>query len=131
MSRIRERKANGKRRKLLGGAAAAGALSALGYGVPESVRAQSVTIQALLNSLLMPESLRPMVVEATNTRVELAPYTSVTDVVVKLTAPGGTARFDLMGTLTNVLRGPGLGEREGQEKPVCVAEALFRFLRPA
>jgi spermidine/putrescine-binding protein len=116
MSRIRERKTNEKRRKLLGGAAGAGALAALGYGVPESVRAQSVTIQALLNSLLMPESLRPMVVEATNTRVELAPYTSVTDVVAKLTAPGGTARFDLMGTLTNVLRGPGLGEREGQEK---------------
>ena len=110
------------RRKLLGGAAAA---SLVALGLPASVKAQSVTIQALLNSLLMPEALRPMVLQATDTRVELAPYTSVTDVVAKLLAPGGTSRFDLMGTLTNVVRGPGLGERPGDEKMHALNMALI------
>jgi spermidine/putrescine-binding protein len=111
------------RRKLLG-AAMAGGLAA-GLGLPPSVRAQSVTIQALLNSLLMPETLRPMVVQQTDTRVELAPYTSVTDVVAKLLAPGGTSRFDLMGTLTNVVRGPGLGAKTGDEKMRALNMALI------
>ena len=112
---------NERRRQLL---AASGGSLALA-GLPASVRAQSVTIQALLNTLLMPEALRPMVTQATNTRVELAPYTSVTDVVAKLLAPGGTSRFDLMGTLTNVVRGPGLGERPGEEKMRALNMALI------
>jgi spermidine/putrescine-binding protein len=123
MNSTRKQRLNPARRQLLGGAAAAGGLALL--GLPASVRAQSVTIQALLNSLLMPEALRPMVVQATDTRVELAPYTSVTDVVAKLLAPGGTARFDLMGTLTNVVRGPGLGEKPGDEKMRALNMALI------
>jgi spermidine/putrescine transport system substrate-binding protein len=103
-----------KRRKLVGGLGAAGGMAML--GMPASVAAQSVTIQGMLNSLLLPEPLRPMVAQQADVRVELAPYTSVTDVVARLLAPGGTSRFDLMGTLTNVVRGPGLGPKAGDEK---------------
>ena len=123
MNSTRKQRLNTVRRKLLGGVSAAGSLALL--GLPASVRAQSVTIQALLNALLMPEALRPMVVQATDTRVELSPYTSVTDVVAKLLAPGGTSRFDLMGTLTNVVRGPGLGEKPGDEKMRALNMALI------
>jgi spermidine/putrescine transport system substrate-binding protein len=103
-----------KRRRLVGGLGAVGGLAML--GLPDSVRAQSVTIQGMLNALLLPEPLRPMVAQQADVRVELAPYTSVTDVVARLLAPGGTSRFDLMGTLTNVVRGPGLGPKAGDEK---------------
>ena len=103
-----------KRRKVIQGLVAGGAM--LGAGLPASLRAQSVTIQALLNTLMLPEPLRPMVAQQADVRVEMAPYTSVTDVLARLLAPGGTSRFDLMGTLTNVVRGPGLGAKAGDEK---------------
>jgi len=115
MKRTHDAGLDRRRRKLLGGAAAAGGLALIGNGMPP-VMAQSVTIQALINTLMLPEPLRPLVIQATDTRVEMAPYTSVTDVVARLLAPGGTSRFDLMGTLTNVVRGPGLGAKPGDEK---------------
>ena len=48
-------------------------------------------------------------------KINNLPYVSPTDTAAKLMAPGGTGRYDLMVSVTNFIKGPVLGEREGKE----------------
>lgn len=84
-------------------------------GIPGLTYAQQKTITAVFAGVILPDKVRPIVENATNVKVNNLPYVSPTDTVAKLTAPGGTSRYDLMVSVTNFMRGPLLGEREGQE----------------
>ena len=104
-----------KRRAFLrrsGQALGAAALS----GIPGmSAYAQQKTITAVFAGVILPDKVRPVVENATNVKINNLPYVSPTDTVAKLTAPGGTSRYDFMVSNTSFMRGPLLGERDGQE----------------
>ena len=98
-------------------AAGAAASAALAAGIAPSVWAQAAAIRAVMPNVFMPEAARPVIAEQTGgVKVDNLPYVSPTDTLAKLMAPGGTAQYDMMITLTNFVRGPAMGERAGQEK---------------
>jgi len=85
-------------------------------GIPGlSAWAQEKTITAVMTGAILPDKVRPIVENATHVKVNNLPYVSPTDTVAKLLAPGGTSRYDLMVSVTNFMRGPLLGERDGKE----------------
>ena len=53
-------------------------------------------------------------------KLELAPYVSPTDTMAKISAPGGTANYDLMVSLTEFVKGPVLGASPGDEKALAL-----------
>lgn len=98
-------------------AASSAASAAFAAGVPPSVWAQTAAIRAVMPNVFMPDAARPIIAEQTGgLKVDNLPYVSPTDSLAKLMAPGGTAQYDMMITLTNFVRGPAMGERAGQEK---------------
>jgi spermidine/putrescine transport system substrate-binding protein len=91
--------------------------AAIAAGIAPSVWAQAAAIRAVMPNVFMPDAARPVIAEQTGgVKVDNLPYVSPTDTLAKLMAPGGTAQYDMMITLTNFLRGPAMGERAGQEK---------------
>jgi spermidine/putrescine-binding protein len=94
----------------------AGALGAAAFaGVPGLSAAQAATITAVFSGAILPDKVRPVVENATKVKINNLPYVSPTDTVAKLMAPGGTSRYDMMVSVTNFMRGPLLGAREGDE----------------
>ena len=105
----------GGRREFLKVGGAAGA--ALAAGIPPSVFAQAAAIRAVMPNVFIPDPVRPIIAEQTGgIKVDNLPYVSPTDSLAKLMAPGGTAQYDLIITLTNFVRGPAMGEKAGDEK---------------
>lgn len=105
----------GGRRRFLKAAGVTG--TALAAGVPPSVWAQAAAIRAVMPNVFIPDATRPIIAAETGgLRIDNLPYVSPTDSLAKLMAPGGTAAYDMMITLTNFLRGPAMGEKAGDEK---------------
>ena len=103
-----------KRRKFLRQSGAVGAAALAGFpGL--SAYAQQKTVTAVMSGAILPDKVRPIIENGAKVKVNNLPYVSPTDTVAKLLAPGGTSRYDLMVSVTTFMRGPLLGEREGQE----------------
>ena len=102
------------RREFLKRSAAAGALAALPGGL--AFGQAGATLEILLVNALMSGSLKGILEKEANIKINDAPFQSSTDVVSRLIAPGGTARYNLMMSHSIFSRGPVLGERAGQEK---------------
>jgi spermidine/putrescine transport system substrate-binding protein len=84
-------------------------------GFPGLSAAQQKTITAVMLGVIIPDPVRPIIENTSRVKVNNLPFVSQTDLLAKLTAPGGTSRYDYMVVLTDYIRGPLLGEREGQE----------------
>lgn len=90
---------------------------AVAAGVPPSVFAQQAAVRAVMPNVFIPDPVRPIIAAQTGgLKVDNLPYVSPTDTLAKLMAPGGTAQYDMMVSLTNLIRGPALGAKEGDEK---------------
>lgn len=105
----------GGRREFLKAGGVAGV--ALAAGLPPSVFAQTAAIRAVMPNVFIPEATRPIIAAQTGgLKVDNLPYVSPTDTLAKLMAPGGTAQYDMMITLTNFIRGPAMGAKAGDER---------------
>ncbi|MFM9888120.1 MAG: PotD/PotF family extracellular solute-binding protein [Burkholderiales bacterium] len=90
---------------------------AMAAGVPVSVLAQQAAIRAVMPNVFIPDPVRPIIAAQTGgIKVDNLPYVSPTDTLAKLMAPGGTTQYDMMVSLTNLVKGPALGAKEGDEK---------------
>ena len=78
--------------------------------------AQSKKVVAIMPGVFMPKQGRPIVESMSGVKVENAPYVSPTDTLAKLMAPGGTKNYDMMISLTNFVKGPALGAKDGDER---------------
>lgn len=105
----------GGRREFLKAGGVAGV--ALAAGLPPSVFAQTAAIRAVMPNVFIPEATRPIIAAQTGgLKVDNLPYVSPTDTLARLMAPGGTAQYDMMITLTNFIRGPAMGAKAGDER---------------
>jgi hypothetical protein len=100
------------RRGLLGAAAGLG----LGGLSAEGVAQQPVPIEILVGNPTVGPTLKPILEEEANVRITEGAFQSSTDTVSRLAAPGGTARYDMMGSTYDFSRPVVMGERAGQEK---------------
>jgi spermidine/putrescine transport system substrate-binding protein len=99
---------------------------ALAAGVPASILAQQAAIRAVMPNVFIPDAVRPIIAEQTGgIKVDNLPYVSPTDTLAKLMAPGGTAQYDLMVTLTSFARGPAMGEKPGDERILALNDSLI------
>jgi spermidine/putrescine-binding protein len=80
------------------------------------VFAQAKKVVAIMPGVFMPDAARPIVEQMSGVKVENAPYVSPTDTLAKLMAPGGTKNYDMMVSLTQFVKGPALGEKDGDER---------------
>ena len=81
-----------------------------------SALSQSKKVVAIMPGVFMPKSGRPIAEGMSGVKIENAPYTSPTDTLAKLMAPGGTKNYDLMISLTQFVKGPALGKNPGDER---------------
>ena len=89
---------------------------ALAGGMSQSLLAQEKTVTAIMPGVFIPKEARPIIERLSGVKVENAPYVSPTDTLAKLMAPGGSARYDLMISVTDFVKGPALGRSPGDEK---------------
>jgi spermidine/putrescine-binding protein len=95
----------------------AGALAATGVaGMPLRANAAPTAIEVLMANVCFNGPLRGIVEREANVVINDGPFQSSTDVVSKLTAPGGTSRYDMMASIVGFSRRPAMGERAGAEK---------------
>ena len=94
-------------------------IGACGAGIVSPAWAQT-TLRALMPGVFMPDAGKPIVERMADVKLELAPYVSPTDTMAKISAPGGTANFDLMVSLTEFVKGPVLGPGAGDEKALAL-----------
>ncbi|NKB49051.1 MAG: extracellular solute-binding protein [Alphaproteobacteria bacterium] len=80
------------------------------------VFAQAKKVVAIMPGVFIPDPARPIVEQLSGVTVENAPYVSPTDTLAKLMAPGGTKNYDMMVSLTQFVKGPALGEKDGDER---------------
>ena len=105
------------RRKFLKTASVAGLGGLAASTLPFSpVFAQAKKVVAIMPGVFMPDAARPIVEQMSGVKVENAPYVSPTDTLAKLMAPGGTKNYDMMISLTQFVKGPALGEKDGDER---------------
>ena len=105
------------RRKFLKTASVAGLGGLAASTLPFSpVFAQAKKVVAIMPGVFMPDAARPIVEQMSGVKVENAPYVSPTDTLAKLMAPGGTKNYDMMVSLTQFVKGPALGEKDGDER---------------
>ncbi|MBX9749205.1 MAG: extracellular solute-binding protein [Roseococcus sp.] len=98
------------RRAILGGAAASGLL-------PGLAQAQAPTpIDVLLNNATVLPPLKATLEQEANVRITDGPWQSSTDVVSRVSAPGGTSRWDLVSSSFDFSRPVLMGARAGDEK---------------
>ena len=101
----------------------AGVIATLTCG---SAYAQSgPTLEVLLANALVSGPLKGILEAEAKCKINDAPFQSSTDVVARLVAPGGTARYNLMMSHSIFSRGPVLGPSAGQEK--CAALDLTKI----
>jgi spermidine/putrescine transport system substrate-binding protein len=115
------------RRSLLGQGAAALGLIAAGAWAPRIARGQDGRLFVLMPPSPLEPRLRDMIQERLGLTIEAAPYTSPTDNMAKLLAPGG-GEYDVMVTLTDFVR-PALGDALGRELLLPLDPALVPNLQ--
>ena len=101
------------RRQLLQGAAALGVTVTAGLTATQAHAAGS--IDAVMVNAAIGGPLRAALESSFGGKVNDAPWQSTTDVVSRLTAPGGTGRYDLLIAGSDFVRKPVLGPRPGSE----------------
>lgn len=105
------------RRTFLKGAGVAGLGGLAASALPISPAfAQSKKVVAIMPGVFIPDAARPIIEQLSGVKVENAPYVSPTDTLAKLMAPGGTRNYDMMISLTQFVKGPALGEKDGDER---------------
>ena len=92
-----------------------GGLTASSFPI-SSALGQSKKVVAIMPGVFMPKSGRPIAEGMSGVKIENAPYTSPTDTLAKLMAPGGTKNYDLMISLIQFVKGPALGKNAGDER---------------
>lgn len=102
------------RRRFLGSAAALAAGTA-GAGLFGNVAAAAGSIEVVMVNAAVGGPLRTALEGPTGTKINDAPWQSTTDVVSRLTAPGGTGRYDLLIAGSDFVRPPALGASAGKE----------------
>jgi len=112
------------RRRLLQGAASMTAT--LGFGGASKAQTSEVTL-LMINAMVGP-TLKPIVEDETHLKIADGPYVSSTDVVSRLTAPGG-ARYDLMNSSFAFSAPVVMGAKAGQERVQAVDESLLPNLK--
>ena len=90
-----------------------------GAGIVSPAWAQT-TLRCIMPGVFMPDAGKPVVESMADVNLELAPYVSPTDTMAKISAPGGTAKYDLMVSLTEFVKGPVLGPGAGDEKALAL-----------
>lgn len=114
MSKIRTTGiANINRRRLLKGVAAIGAAAGMGLSATAVGAAESIDV-VMVNAAIG-GTLRAPLEAASGGKINDAPWQSTTDVVSRLTAPGGTSRYDLLIATADFVRTPALGPKAGSE----------------
>jgi len=109
------------RRQLLGAAASLTAL-----GLPTRSDADEPTaIDTLLVNAVVSGPLKAIIQKEANCILQDAPFQTSTDVVARLNAPGGTSRFDLMGSSFEFSQTPILGVKPGTEKVLALDLSLI------
>jgi spermidine/putrescine transport system substrate-binding protein len=103
------------RREFLRFGVAAGSLAAF-PGSYADAQQSPVTIEALMANAVFNGSLRGILENGANVKINDSPFQSSTDVISRLLAPGGTSRYDLMGSIAAFSRVPILGPKSGEEK---------------
>ena len=83
------------------------------------------TLEVLLANALVSGPLKGILEAEAKVKINDAPFQSSTDVVARLVAPDGTARYNLMMSHSIFSRGPVLGPSAGQEK--CTALDLAKI----
>jgi spermidine/putrescine transport system substrate-binding protein len=101
------------RRHLLQGAAAVGAVA--GAGLSGTVASAAASIDVVMVNAAISGPLRAAMESASGGKINDAPWQSTTDVVSRLTAPGGTGRYDLLIAGSDFVRTPVMGPKAGAE----------------
>ncbi len=101
------------RRHFLRGAAALGVGTGLGFGSDIALAAGPIDVVMVNAAISGP--LRGVLEGASGGKINDAPWQSTTDVVSRLTAPGGTGRYDLLIAGSDFVRKPIMGPRPGAE----------------
>lgn len=91
-----------------------GALGAAAGG--GSVFAQSPAIEGLMVNAILGGGLREILDKQTGVKINDGPFTSSTDNIAKLMAPGGSSRWDLLIGVSEFSKAPILGEGSGKER---------------
>ena len=99
--------------RLCGAGAATLAAGGMSFG---RAWAAGQSISGVMPGVVLPDGARAIVTKETGIAVKNVPYVSPTDTVAKLLAPGGTASYDLMISVTEFVKGPILGAHAGDEK---------------
>ena len=94
-------------------------VGACGAGIFSPAWAQTA-VRGVMPGVFMPGPLKEIAERMAETKIELAPYVSPTDTMAKISAPGGTAKYDLMVSLTEFVKGPVLGANPGDEKALAL-----------
>jgi spermidine/putrescine-binding protein len=108
------------RRRLLQGSAAAMAATA------GRARAEDPTpIDTMVTNSVVNRALRDVIQREANCIINDAPFQTSTDAVARLNAPGGTSRYDLMGSSAEFSMKPILGVRPGTERVLALDLSLI------
>jgi spermidine/putrescine-binding protein len=113
----------GRRRLLQAGAAASTVAAA---GRPVRGRAEEPTpIDTMIVNAVLTGALREAIQKEANCIINDAPFQTSTDTVARLNAPGGTSRYDLMGSSYEFSRQPILGVKPGTERVLALDLSLI------
>lgn len=113
MSKLNSAPSGPSRRMLLKTGAGLGAAAGLGLWGTAAQAAASIDVVMVNAAISGP--LRGVLEGASGGKINDAPWQSTTDVVSRLTAPGGTGRYDLLIAGSDFVRKPIMGPRPGSE----------------
>ncbi|HEY0181178.1 MAG TPA: extracellular solute-binding protein [Rhodopila sp.] len=105
----------GRRRLLATTGAAASALGVSGL-TTRTVGDEPTPIDTMIVNAVVSGALRDIIQSETGCIINDAPFQTTTDVVARLNAPGGTSRYDLMGSTYEFSLQPILGVPPGAER---------------
>jgi spermidine/putrescine-binding protein len=77
-------------------------------------------LEVLMANAVFNGPLRAILEDGANVKIHDSPFQSSTDVISRLLAPGGTSRYDLMGSIAAFSRVPILGAKSAEEKVKAV-----------
>jgi spermidine/putrescine transport system substrate-binding protein len=110
-----------RRRLLQGGAAAASVLATAGRARAE----EPTPIETMVVNAVLAGALREAIQKEANCIINDAPFQTSTDAVARLNAPGGTSRYDLMGSSAEFSMRPIMGVKPGTERVLALDLSLI------
>lgn len=103
---------------------AGAASAAMLPGAASPALAQEKAVAALLLAGVSSEPLKAILEKSAKAKIENGAFLSTTDTLAKLMAPGSAGRYDIMMSLSEISRGPVLGESSGKERTLALDPAL-------